>query len=218
MNSPVAATDALIARLGEELQPVERLRPAAARAALWLLAVGTIAALVIRYRFDAPAFRLRMALTRNVVEAVAIGLTAITATFSAFELSVPGRAHRWAWLPVLPLLVWLGASGLGCLHNGLSLKGPEGFIGESGHCFRTILAASVPLTLGLFWLLRRARPIDPLPVAALGTLATAATAAFLLEFVHNFDVTVIDLALHLSAVGLVVLVGTALRRPLLAAR
>jgi hypothetical protein len=52
-------------------------------------------------------------------------------------------------------------------------------------------------------------------VAALGTLAAAASAAFLIQFFHNFDVTVIDLAFHLAAVGLVVLVGTALRRPLL---
>jgi len=36
-----------------------------------------------------------------------------------------------------------------------------------------------------------------------------------LQFFHPFDVTVIDLALHLAAIGLVVLIGTALRRPLL---
>jgi hypothetical protein len=78
-----------------------------------------------------------------------------------------------------------------------------------------ITSASVPLAVGLFWMLRRARPIDPLPVAAIGTLGVAATAAFILEFFHPFDVTVIDLTWHLSAVGLVVLLGTAWRRPLL---
>jgi hypothetical protein len=39
----------------------------------------------------------------------------------------------------------------------------------------------------------------------------------MLQFFHPFDVTVIDLALHLSAVALVVLIGTLWRRPLLAA-
>jgi len=73
------------------------------------------------------------------------------------------------------------------------------------------------LAVVLFWMLRRARPMDPLPVAATGTLGVAATAAFILEFFHPFDVTVIDLALHLAAVGLIVVLGTALRRPLLAA-
>jgi hypothetical protein len=64
-------------------------------------------------------------------------------------------------------------------------------------------------------MLRRARPLDALPVAAVGTLGVAATAAFVLQFFHPFDVTVIDLALHLAAIALVVLIGTTLRRPLL---
>jgi hypothetical protein len=54
-------------------------------------------------------------------------------------------------------------------------------------------------------------------VAALGTLGVAATSAFILQFFHPFDVTAIDLALHLAAVALVILVGTAWRRKLLAA-
>jgi hypothetical protein len=66
-------------------------------------------------------------------------------------------------------------------------------------------------------MLRHARPIAPLTVAVLGTLGVAATAAFILQFFHPFDVTVIDLALHLAAVAIVVSVGTLLRRPLLAA-
>jgi hypothetical protein len=116
---------------------------------------------------------------------------------------------------VLPLMVWLGASGLGCLSNGLSLHGPDGISGESPHCFAFIVGMSVPLALGLFWMLRRARPIAPLSVAALGTLGVAASAAFMLQFFHPFDVTVIDLSLHLAAIALVVLLGTMWRRPLL---
>ena len=52
-------------------------------------------------------------------------------------------------------------------------------------------------------------------MAILGTLGVAASAAFLLEFFHPYDVTAIDLALHLAAVAAVILLGTALRRPLL---
>jgi len=64
-------------------------------------------------------------------------------------------------------------------------------------------------------MLRQARPIAPLPGAARGALGGAATAAFILEFFHPFDVTVIDLTLHVSAVCLVVVLVTSLRRPLL---
>jgi hypothetical protein len=37
----------------------------------------------------------------------------------------------------------------------------------------------------------------------------------MLQFFHPFDVTVIDLSLHLAAIALVVLVGILWRRPLL---
>ena len=56
----------------------------------------------------------------------------------------------------------------------------------------------------LLWLLSRARPIDPAPVALLGGLGAAALAAFLLQFFHPFQVTFIDLAFHLLAVTIVI--------------
>lgn len=210
-------TDKVIESLAAQLQPVQRLRSPLLRALLWLAVVGAVGALLIGHAIGLGIFLQRIAVPRVAVENFATALTAITAVIAAFELSVPGRSPRWATLPVLPFLVWLGASGLGCLSNGLSLHGADGFSGESPHCFAFITGASVPLALGLFWMLRRARPIAPLPVAALGTLGVAAAAAFMLQFFHAFDVTVIDLALHLAAVSLVVVIGTAWRRPLLAA-
>jgi len=57
-----------------------------------------------------------------------------------------------------------------------------------------------PLTLLLFFFLRRARPVAPGPVAWMGGLAAAGIAAFLLQFFHPFDVSVMDLLLHAAAV------------------
>jgi hypothetical protein len=210
-------TERLIEQLSTQLEPVRPLKPPPVRALLWLgiVAVLTLTG-VLRYA-NLAVFARRMAEPRIAVECVAIALTAVTAVVSAFYLAVPGRSPRWRWLPLPPLLLWLGASGLGCLRNGLSLHGADGFVGESAGCFKFIAAVSVPLAVALFALLRRARPIAPLPVAMLGALGVAATAAFVLEFFHPFDVTVIDLALHLAAVALVMLVCMVLRRPLLAA-
>jgi hypothetical protein len=210
-------TDKVIESLAAQLQPVPRLRPPLLRALLWLLVFGGLGAVIVAHEVGLGIFMHRFAAPRVAVEDAATALTAITAIIAAFELSVPGRSPRWALLPVLPLLLWLGASGLGCLRNGLSLHGAAGFSGESPHCFAFIVGTSVPLALGLFWMLRRAHPIAPLPVAALGTLGVAASAAFMLQFFHPFDVTVIDLALHLAAVALVVVVGMLWRRPLLGA-
>jgi hypothetical protein len=210
-------TDQLIGSLTAELRPVTRLRPPVARALLWLAVVGGLLAFMIVRFANLDMVARRLAEPRVVLEFIGTALTGITAVISAFVLSIPGRSERWAALPLPPLLLWLGASGLGCLKNGMSLHGPEGFAGESFSCLVFIAGTSVPLAIGMFWMLRHARPIAPLTVAVLGTLGVAATAAFILQFFHPFDVTVIDLTLHLCAVAIVMAVGTALRKPLLAA-
>jgi hypothetical protein len=203
-------TEQLIADLAGRLQPVTPLRSPAVRALQWLVVVALLsAALILRYA-DLAVFSHRIADTRLAVECAGTALTAITGILAAFELSVPGRSARWAALPAAPFLLWLGASGFGCLQDGVG-----GSAHESVHCFVFIAAVSVPLAASLLWMLRRARPIAPLPVAALGALGAAATAAFVLQFFHPFDVTVIDLALHLAAVALVVAALTLWRRPLL---
>ncbi|HEX4050192.1 MAG TPA: NrsF family protein [Steroidobacteraceae bacterium] len=208
-------TERVIQELVGELQPVRRLRPPALRAALWLATVGLLVGLIVMGFADWARVMQRMAVPRIALECAAAGLTGISAVLAAFIVSIPGRSARWAALPLPAFILWLAASGAGCLRNGWSLHGPGGFVGDSGHCFGFIVGVSVPLSIGLFAVLRRARPIAPLPVAMLGTLGVAALADFVLEFFHPFDVTVIDLALHLAGIAVVMLVGVALRRPLL---
>jgi hypothetical protein len=208
-------TEQVIEQLAAQLEPVKRLRAPSERALIWLALVGCAAALVIlRYAHMDTALQ-RLSIPRITLECTAIGLTAVAAILAAFQISIPDRSARWAWLPLPPFLVWLGASGLGCLRSGLLFHTRGTAIGESSHCFIFIVAVSVPLAVLLFAMLRRARPLNPIPVAAMGTLGVAASAAFLLEFFHPYDVTAIDLALHLAAVAALVLLGTALRRPLL---
>jgi hypothetical protein len=187
------------------------------RAAAWLAVALVLLGLAVWLLADWRAFLARMAAPRRAVQCAAIGLTALTAIFAAFQRSVPGRSATWAALPLPPLALWLGASGLGCLQNGWSLHGPHGFVGDSPHCFVFIVAVSVPLSIAMFAALRRSRPIAPLSVAALGTLGVAALAASVLQFFHPFDITVIDLAFHLAGVAVVMGLGLALRQRALAA-
>jgi hypothetical protein len=205
-------TEELIESLAEQLQPVRRMPTPALRALGWLGVVSVIGSGVVLRYADLGLFAHRAAVPRIALECIGSSLTAITAVIAAFELSIPGGSRRWAWLPLAPLLLWLGASGIGCLRNGLGLGA------ESTRCFTFIAGVSVPLAVALFWMLRRAHPIAPLPVALFGTLGVAATAASLLQFFHPFDITLLDLAFHLAAVGFVIFIGTILRRPLLAAQ
>lgn len=208
-------TEQLIEHLAGDLSPVRPLRPPVQRAAFWLLGVAALATLAIWQLADLSAVHPRLSQPRATAECIGSGLTAVLAIVAAFEMSVPDHSPRWWWAPLPPLALWIGASGLGCLANGMSLHGPHGFVGDSGSCFRFICGVSAPLAAALFYMLRRARPMDALPVAVMGTLGVAASAALILQFFHPFDITVIDLTLHLSAAGLVMAVGTIWRQGLL---
>lgn len=202
------ATDRLIGRLVAEAAPVRRLRPPLVRAALWLVAVAAVGALAIALFSDLGTFARRAQDPKLVLELIGTLLTGIAAVIAAFYLSLPDRSGAWALLPLPPLALWIASSGYSCYRHWVTV-GPDGWeLGESGHCFRFILAVSVPLGIALFLLLRKARPLAPVRVAAVGGLGVAGLAAFLLQFFHPFDVTVLDLGTHLAAVGLVVAVSS----------
>lgn len=61
-----------------------------------------------------------------------------------------------------------------------------------------------------------AHPLDPLPVAILGGLGSAAAAALLLQFFHPFAITAEDFAVHLIAVVLVITMFARANRKILA--
>ena len=63
--------------------------------------------------------------TRMAVEQAAIFLTGLTAALAAFSTVVPGRDWRISLLPLIPLGVWLGSLGEGCMHDWSRL-GAEG--------------------------------------------------------------------------------------------
>jgi len=198
------ATERLIERLAAEAQPVRRLRPPLLRAGLWLLAVAALFAVALLFFADLALFVSRAENPRLVVELVATLLTGITAVLAAFQLSLPDRSPVWSLLPLPWLGLWLATSGYSCYRSFRALGYDDGSLGESAHCFRFIVGVSVPLAISLLVLIRRARPLAPVRVAAVGGLGVAATAAFALQFFHPFDVTFLDLGIHVLAIALVI--------------
>jgi hypothetical protein len=205
-------TDRVIERLVKSAGPVRRLRPPGIRAALWLLAVAALGALAIILFSDLPLFARRANDPKLDLELVGTLLTGVVAVVAAFYLSLPDRSPFWALLPLPPLALWIASSGYSCYQHWIRF-GPDGWeIGESAQCFRFILAVGVPLGISLLVLLRRSRPLSPTRVAVVGGLGVAALAAFLLQFFHPFDVTFMDLSVHLVAIGIVVTVSTLVGR------
>jgi hypothetical protein len=194
----------LIERLAAQAEPVRRLRSPPVRAAIWLLAVAAVAAVAIAAFSDLDVFAGRARDPRLVLDMIATLLTGIAAVVAAFELSLPDRAPAWALLPLPPLAAWIATSGYGCYRHWITF-GPDGWeLGESTHCFRFILAAAVPLGVSLMLMVRRAQPLAPVRVAGVGGLGVAAIAACLLQFFHPFDVTLMDLSVHVVAIAIVI--------------
>jgi hypothetical protein len=197
--------DELVMSLSADLVPVKRLRPPVLRALLWLGAVVATASLL------APLSNLA-AMTQRLTAApdlwlAAVGsmLTAALAVLAAFQLSVPDRSPKWALLPVPAALLWVGASGLGCLRPWFVPGTHDASLSEAETCLFFILGLSVPFSVLLLAMLRRAYSLWPNLTGAMGGLAVAGASATLLNLFHPYDAAATDLVVHVAAVGLVII-------------
>lgn len=211
-------TEELIATLAASARPVRPLAPPLSRGlgAIVLFTAAGVGLILLFGDSSGLALRYSGRELMMMLEMGAMLLTGALAVLGAFFMSIPGRSRRWIFVPLPSLVLWIGLSGLGC-YQDLVRTGPGGWaLGHSLDCLIFLLGAGALVGLPLLWLLSRARPVDPLPVALLGGLGAAALAAFLLQYFHPFALTVIDLAVHFLAVTLIVAATTLSRRRTLA--
>jgi hypothetical protein len=210
MPDHMSSPEALIQELAGDLRPVRRLPPPPLRALGWLAVVGALAVVLACFA-DLGAMVRRLTAAPDMWLAVAGStLTAVLAAIAAFQTSLPDRKPAWALLPAPGLMLWIGASGLGCLRSWLLPGTHSADLAEARSCLVFILGVSVPLSILLVVMLRRGYPLRPNLTAAIGGLAAAAAAATLLNFFHPFDAAATDLVVHAGAVALVVLANRAL--------
>ncbi len=197
-------TQDLIDSLAGRLQPVTPARPPLPRAAGFVLLCVVLVAAAAWLTHAWPLMLARLADPRFAVELAATAMTGITGIVAAFMLAVPDRRREWALLPLPFLALWLLSSGYGCYRNWL-VTGTNGLaLGESGHCFIFIIGFSIALSAGLWLALKRSAAwLDPIRTTACAGIGVAALAAAALQFWHPFDVTVTDLAAHVTAVAVV---------------
>jgi hypothetical protein len=196
--------DNLIRNLTSDQKPVRRLPPAGKRALVWLgfvVAAGLILSLIA----DRAAFMHRLMVSPDMWMAM-LGstLTAILAAIAAFKLSMPDGPKAWALLPVPAVILWIAASGLGCLRNYVLPGTHVAPMDETMECLVIIVALSVPLSLLMFAMLREAFSLLPALTATVAGLAVAAASATLLNLFHPFDAAAVDLLMHAFAVALVI--------------
>jgi hypothetical protein len=202
------SNDRLVQALGADLAPVRRLAPPSQRVLIWLAIVGA-AALALAMVSDVGAMIRRFMAAPDVwLAAMGSMLTAVLAALATFELSLPDRKAAWALLPLPALLLWIGASGMGCLRTWSIADANPMPPGQPEHCLIYILGISLPLSLLLIVMLRRGLSLRPNLTAIIGGLACASAAATLLNFIHPYDAAATDLAVHALAVVIVILANT----------
>jgi hypothetical protein len=205
----------LIQHLAADLTPVRRLRSPSVRALGWLTVVAGIAILLGMFA-DMSAIGARLAASPDMsLAVVGSAATAVFAAFAAFQLSLPDSPRLWAALPLPAALLWVAASGFGCLRTWFVTGTHAADLSEARDCLLFIVVLSVPLSALLVVMLRRACPLQPGLVALIAGLAVAAAAATLLNFFHPFDAAAIDLTGHAVAVTLVILANRAFGSPML---
>ena len=211
-----SAHERLIRDLATDLAPVRRLRPPSVRALAWL-AVVVATAIVLAMIADLSALGHRLIVAPDMWLAVTgSALTAILATIAAFQLSLPDARRAWALLPLPAALLWIVASGVGCLRTWVVPGTHAADLSEARDCLIFIVGLSVPLSALLIIMLRRAYPLQPGLTAAIAGLASAAAAATLLNLFHPFDAAATDLTVHIFAVALVIVANQTFSGRLLA--
>src|SRR5271156_6274963 len=111
------ANDRLVQALGANLTPVRRLAPPGLRLLMWLAIVGAVALALSTVSDVAAMVRRLMEAPDMWLAAMGSILTAVLAAAAAFQLSLPDRKAAWALLPLPALLLWISASGMGCLRT-----------------------------------------------------------------------------------------------------
>lgn len=210
--------DQLIGLLGADLKPARRLASPALRALGWLAMVGAIGVALASFA-DIHAMVRRLAAVPDMwVAGIGSALTALLAAFAVFQLSLPDRKAAWALLPLPAAALWIGASGLGCLRQWFVPDTHAATLQETGTCVIFILSVSLPLSILLIAMLRRACALRPNLAAAIGGLACASAAATLLNFIHPYDAAATDLVVHAFAVGAVIAANSLIGGRILANR
>ncbi len=200
-------TPELIDLLSANAPPVRPLRPPAIRALAWLL--FSVFILV----FLAIAHGLRPDLSERLQDAlflISVGaalLTGVLAAIASFMISLPDRSRLWQLMPVPALSVWVITIGYGCLTDWVSI-GSDGIrLGETARCLATLALTSVPLSLAMVMMLRRATPLRPRATIMTGGLAVAAVTATALSLFHSLDATIMVLIWNFGTAAVIAGLG-----------
>ncbi len=193
-------TEGLIRRLAANIEPVRPLPRPWIRTAGWLALSAAYIALMLLAPLRRRGFSPELSQPRFLIEQVAALATGIAAAAAAFASVVPGYNRKFLALPLLPLAVWLGSLGQGCLQDWLQLGAYGLALRPDWDCLKAIARFGAVPALVMVVMLRRGAPLTPHLTMALGGLAAAGLGNVALRFVHRPDASVMVLVWQFGAV------------------
>lgn len=195
-------TETFIGRLAVEDEPVVRLAPPSMRLGLWLSLGLPYVAVIVFMMGPRPDLIAKFADPIYLIEQLAALATGIFAAFAAFASVVPGLDRRMLALPLIPLVVWLGSLGAGCVQAWMQF-GPSGLsIQPDWECVPAIVLIGMVPGIAIALMLRRGAPLNPHLTTALGGLAAAGIGNFGLRFFHPQDASIMVLVWQMGTVFL----------------
>ena len=188
-------TEKLIERMAAMVEPVRPLARPWIRTADWLLVAIPYVALSPRADLISKASE-----WRYVIEQLAALATGITAATVAFATVIPGYDRKFLFFPALPLAVWLGSLGEGCVEDWIHF-GPDGLsLLPDWFCFPAIVLVGAVPAIAMAVMLRRGAPLSPHTTTALGGLAAAGLGNFGLRLFHSQDASLMVLVWQVGTV------------------
>jgi hypothetical protein len=200
--------DKIIHELVAGLQPVRPLRTPMVRLGIWLVLSLPWVVAVVAVHGVRPDIATQLSDTRWLVEQGAALATALMAAMAAFCAGVPGRPRWEHFMPLVPLALWLGILGQGCLQE----LAASGNVGEMFHqdwqCLPAIIFVGLGPAAVLTAMVRRGFPRAPMLTAGLAALASAGLAEVGLRVFHREAASLMVLVWQAgTVVGLALLAG-----------
>jgi hypothetical protein len=196
----LVGTERLIQRLADGPEPVRPLPGPWVRTAAWLALAVPYVALVVYVVSPRDDLLVKLWDLRFLIEQFAALATGIAAAAAAFASTIPGYDRRSLFLPIVPLAVWLGSLGEGCIQAWLQL-GPEGLaLWPDWLCFPAIVLVGAIPAVAMAVMLRRGAPLTPHVTTALGGLAAAGLGNFGLRLFHAQDASLMVLVWQVGSV------------------
>jgi hypothetical protein len=193
-------TEKLIERLAATVEPVRPLARPWIRTAAWLLVAIPYVALVVFVVSPRADLVSKASDWRYVIEQFAALATGITAATAAFATVIPGYDRKFLFLPALPLAIWLGSLGDGCVEDWIHLGSDGVSLRPDWFCFPAIVLVGAVPAIAMAVMLRRGAPLSPHTTTALGGLAAAGLGNFGLRLFHSQDASLMVLVWQVGTV------------------